>query len=110
MLFCRLYSLFSFYPLDEFGRIAAYDGHGRHIVRYYAVGTDDGTIADAHAGQDSGTDAYPHLIFYHYRAAVGRTAVVGIRVVVDGDEVHFRGDEHAVADGDASTVEEGDPC
>ena len=76
-------------------------------MRHHAVGTDNRTVADAHAGQNRGTDADPYLVLNNNGAAVCGAAVIRIRVVVDGDKVHFRGNEHAVADGDAATVEEG---
>ena len=41
-----------FYLLDELCRIAAYDAHRRYIMRHHAVGTDNRTVADAHAGQN----------------------------------------------------------
>ena len=72
----------------------------------HTIGINDRTVTDAHTGQDGGTDANPHFIFYHYRATVSSTAVIGIRVVINGDKVHFRGNEHSVANGNAATVEE----
>ena len=73
---------------------------------HHAVGTDYRTVADAHAGQNRGTDANPYLVFDDNGTAVCCTAVIRIRVVVDGNEVYLWGNEHAVADGDAATVEE----
>ena len=73
---------------------------------HHAVGTDYRTVADAHAGQNRGTDANPYLVLNDNGTAVCGAAVIRVRVVVDGNKVHFRGNEHAVADGDAATVEE----
>lgn len=70
-----------------------------------AVRADDGAVTDPYAGQHSGTYADPNLIFNDNGFTVRRAAVVRIRVMIDGDQVHFRRDEHTVADGDAATVE-----
>lgn len=75
-------------------------------MRHHAVGTDNRTVADEHAGQNRGTDANPYLVLNDNGTAVCGAAVIRVRVVVDGNKVHFRGNEHAVADGDAATVEE----
>ena len=104
--FSCLSSVFYFYLLDEFRRITADNGHRRHIVCDHTISTNDRTVTDAHTGQNDGTDANPHFIFYHYRATVRGTAVIGIRVVVNGDKVHFRSNEYPVANGNAATVEE----
>ena len=95
-----------FYLLDELCRIAAYDAHRRYIMRHHAVGTDNRTVADAHAGQNRSTNANPYLVLDDNGTTVCRAAVIGIRVVVDGDKVHLRSNEHTVTDGDAATVEE----
>ena len=75
-------------------------------MRHHAVGTDNRTVADAHARQNRGIDAYPHLVFNDDGTSIRGTAVIRIRVVVDGDKVHLRSNEHAVTDSDAATVEE----
>ncbi len=75
-------------------------------MRHHAVGTDNRTVADAHARQNRGIDANPYLILDDNGTAVCGTAVIRIRVVVDGDKVHLRSNEHAVTDSDAATVEE----
>ena len=97
--------LLRFYFFDEFGRISSHYGHGRHIAGDDAVRADDGAVTDPYAGQHSGTYADPNLIFNDNGFTVRRAAVVRIRVMIDGDQVHFRRDEHTVADGDAATVE-----
>ena len=76
-------------------------------MRHHAVGSHNGAVTDAHAGQHRGVDANSHLVLDDDGATVGRAAVVVVRVVVDGDEVHLGCDEHAVADSDAATVEKG---
>ena len=103
-----LWQVFILFPdvLDEPCRVASHDGHGRHVVRDDAVGADDGAVADAHAGQHGGIDANPHFVFDDDRFSIRGTAVVGIRVMVDGDEVEFRGNEYAIADGDSAAAEE----
>ena len=55
--------------------------------------------------QNRGSDTNPYLILNNNGTAVCGAAVIRIRVVVDGDKIHFRGNKHAIADGDASTVE-----
>ena len=75
-------------------------------MRHHAVGTDNRTVADAHARQNRGIDAYPHLVFNDDGTSIRGTAVIRIRVVVDGDKVNLRSNEHAVTDSDAATVEE----
>ena len=95
-----------FYLLDELRRIPAYNGHGRNVTRNHTVSTYYRTVADSHARQNSRINAYPHLVLYDNRTAISRAAVVGVRIMVDGYEVYLGCDEHSVADGDASTVEE----
>ena len=75
-------------------------------MRHHAVGADNRTVADAHAGQNRSTNANPYLVLDDNGTTVCRAAVIGIRVVVDGDKVHLRSNEHTVTDGDAATVEE----
>lgn len=73
----------------------------------HAVGTDDRTIADMYTGQNGSADANPHLVLYDNGTTVRGVAIVGIRIVVDGDKIHFRADEYAIADRYTSTVKEG---
>ena len=98
--------LFRLDSLDEPGRIAAHNGHGFDIVRHDAVGAYDCPVADTHAGEDRSVDAYPDLVLDNDGTSVSGAAVVRIGVVVDGNQVHFRSDEHTVADGNTATVEE----
>ena len=93
-------------PADEPRGVAAHHRKRRHVVRDHAVRTDDRPVTDGHAGQNGGIDADPRLVLDDDGAAVSRTAVAGIGVVVDGDEVHLRGDEHVVAQRDPAAVEE----
>lgn len=79
---------------------------GGTIMSHDAVCSHYRAVADPHAGQNCGIDAYPYLVFDDDRASVCGAAVVRVGVVVDCDEVHFRGDEHVVAQCDASSVEE----
>ena len=101
-----MFFLFYFDSLNKLRRITADNGHRRHIVCNHTIGTNDRTVTDAHTGQNGGTDANPHFIFYHYRATVRGTAVIGIRVVVNGDKVHFRSNEYPITNGNAATVKE----
>lgn len=63
---------------------------GGTIVCNHAVGTDDRTIADMYTGQNGSADANPHLVLYDNGTTVRGVAIVGIRIVVDGDKIHFR--------------------
>ena len=60
-----------------------------------------------YAGQNGSADANPHLVLYDNGTTVCGVAIVGIRIVVDGDKIHFRADEYAIADRYTSTVKEG---
>ena len=92
--------------LDESGRIAGYYRHGRHIAGDDAVRADNRAIADPHAGKDGGAYADPYLVLDDDRFPVRGAPIIGVRIVVDRDEIHFRGDKYVVAYGDAAAVEE----
>lgn len=74
--------------------------------RHHAAGADDSSVTDPDTRQYRGIDTDPHLVLDDDRASVGGTAVVGIRVVVDRYQIHFRADEYVIADGDAAAPEE----
>ena len=73
---------------------------------HHTVSTHYRTIAYPYAGQHRRIDAYPHLFLNDNRATIRGTLVIEIRVVIDGNEIYFRSDEHTIAYGNAATVEE----
>lgn len=75
------------YLLDDAGGISGNDSHGRNILCHHRIGTDNASVAECHTGENRGIDAEPYLILDFDGLAVGRAAVVGIYIVVYGDEV-----------------------
>ena len=69
------------------------------------LGTHNRDIADSDAGEYRGVDANPHFILNHDGSSVGRAAVIGVDIVIDGYEVALRAGENAVADGDSAATE-----
>ncbi len=84
--------------LDDSCRIAGYDCHGRHILCHDRVGTDYAAVAEGDTGENSGVDAEPNLVLDLDWFAVGCAAVVGIDIVVDGNQVALGADENIIAD------------
>lgn len=93
--------------LDDSCRIAGYNGHRRHILCHDRVGTDYAAVVERDAGKNSGVDAEPNLVLDLDWFAVGCASVVGIDIVVDGNQVALRADKHIIADFYASTSEQG---
>src|SRR5690606_32917591 len=57
--------------LERFGRVAAYDGIGRHIRNDNRARRNDSAIANMHTGHDERVVAYPDIIA-DYRVALVR--------------------------------------
>lgn len=84
--------------LDDSCRIAGYDCYRRHIPCHDRVSTDYAAVAERDAGKNSGVDAEPNLVLDLDWFAVGCASVVGIDIVVDGNQVALGADENIVAD------------
>lgn len=64
---------------DDFGGIAGNDGIRRYIFRDYRISSDDTAVAEMHARQYRGSNAYPYIIFNNDFPAVCGGAVLRVR-------------------------------
>lgn len=98
------------YFFDNARRIPGNDRHGRDVFRHDTVGSDYGTVSYPYAWQNRRIYSDPHLVLDNDRFSVGSAAVFGIRIVIDGYQIHFRADKYAIADGYATSAEKGTTC